>query len=162
MIVVLKLLLISGLGAIAWQDFRERQVLWFLFPIIALLFAALHYLLAVDWRVFLNQLAINWVLVSCIVSILFIYTKLITKKRFLDHSMGLGDVLFLFAFATGFPTISFVVLLVCSILFSLLAFVIFKRRMESDTVPLAGFMGLFLIVAIGHGLIFNTSLIYGN
>ncbi|MEC7264345.1 MAG: hypothetical protein VXW38_11445 [Bacteroidota bacterium] len=150
-----------SLGLIAFQDFKERQVYWFYFPLIALLFALLHFNLTANWGVFLYEIAINWVLVTCIISILYTYTKLVSKKEFLGHSIGLGDVLFFYAFATGFPSISFMTLMVSAILFSLFTFLILKHRMKLKTVPLAGLMGLFLIFIVCYSLVFNNTLLYG-
>lgn len=79
----------------------------------------------------------------------------------MGHSIGLGDILFFYAFGTGFQTVTFIVLLACSILFSLFTFLILKNRLKLKTVPLAGFMGLFLMVVLAMGEVFNTGLNYG-
>nr|WP_286943708.1 hypothetical protein [Allomuricauda sp.] len=70
------------------------------------------------------------------------------KQKFLNHAFGLGDVLFLCAFAMGFPTVTFIILLVFSLLFSLIVCSVLKLFFELDTVPLAGLMGVFLIVTL--------------
>lgn len=161
MIIAIKFLLLINLGFIAFQDFKERQVLWFFFPTSALFFALLHYTQAISWKIFLYEVITNWLLITCIISILYVYTKLISKKKFMGHSIGLGDILFFYAFGTGFQTVTFIVLLACSILFSLFTFLILKNRLKLKTVPLAGFMGLFLMVVLAMGEVFNTGLNYG-
>ncbi len=142
--VLLKVLIIVCCGIMAFQDFKERAVTFILFPCLGLFLIILH-LYNTSEELFLLAIIANGILISCILSILFIYTKYIAKKQFLNTSFGLGDLLFFYAFSLGFPTVTFVLLFVGSILFSLLVFLISKTGKELKTVPLAGLMGLFLI-----------------
>ncbi len=65
--------------------------------------------------------------------------------KFLNVSFGLGDVLFFYAFSLGFPTVTFLILFVSSILFSLMVSLIQKRKNIANGIPLAGLMSLFLV-----------------
>lgn len=132
---------------IAFQDFKDRMVSWVLFPITGLLLGAL-YLLNTSWEQFYPFVGTNMLLISIIVLLLFVYTKYIARMQFLNVSFGLGDLLFFYAFAMGFPTVTFLILFVASILFSLAVFLISKKKLEKGTIPLAGLMGFFLIVLI--------------
>lgn len=87
-------------------------------------------------------------LISLVVFILFIYTKYVARMKFLNVSFGLGDLLFFYAFAMGFPTVTFLILFVGAILFALGTFLLTKKNEENETIPLAGLMGLFLIVVL--------------
>lgn len=140
---LLEVVTILGFGAIAFQDLRERLVHWVLFPIIGILLAALH-LQHTKFEFFLFFSFFNVLLITGILLILWLYTKYIKKKGFINTSFGLGDVLFLYAFALGFPTVTFILLFACSLCFSLLAFVILNYFDHKGTVPLAGLMGIFL------------------
>ena len=144
---ILQLLTMLGCGIVAVQDLRDREVLWILFPAIALFLAGLH-ISHVGLEHFLFFALNNCILVTCILLLLWVVTKYIFKKRFLDVSFGTGDILFMYAFALGFPSLTFIVLLVGSILFSLLAFIILKLFFRAETVPLAGLMGIFLIAVL--------------
>lgn len=148
------------LGSIVFQDFKERKVYWFLFPLAMLLFGSLHFLHSTEPKVFFYYSLINFVLITCIIGILFIYTKFILKKSFLNHSLGLGDILFFYAFGLGFPSTTFIVLFVGTIIFSLLVFLLFKGRLKLDTVPLAGLMGLFLVFVILFSLVSKSPPLY--
>ncbi|NAS12388.1 general secretion pathway protein [Poritiphilus flavus] len=141
--IFLKLSIALLCGSIAVQDFRERAVLWILFPLTAALLATL-YLKSTFLQDFLWNIFTNLILVSFMILILYIYTHFIRGKAFLNHSIGLGDVLFFYAFALGFPTFTFVTLFVCSLLFSLFFFSLARKRLTNKTIPLAGLMGLFL------------------
>ena len=144
---VLQLLTILGCGIVAIQDLRDREVMWILFPAIAVFLAGLH-ISHVGVEHFIFFALNNSILVSCILLLLWAVTKFVFNKRFLDVSFGLGDMLFMYAFALGFPTLTFIVLLVGSILFSLVAFVLLKLFVRAETVPLAGLMGIFLITVL--------------
>ncbi len=144
---LLQLLTVLGCGIVAIQDLRDREVLWILFPSIALFLASLH-ISHVGLEHFAFFALNNIILVSCILLLLWTVTKYIFKKRFLDVSFGTGDMLFMYAFTLGFPTLTFIVLLVGSILFSLMAFLILKLFVRAETVPLAGLMGIFLIAVL--------------
>ncbi len=132
-------------GAIAVQDIRERMVQWMLFPL-AGIFLALAHLQHTTLLLFLISCGANILLVTAVLLLLWGYTRYFRKKRFLNTSFGLGDILFFYAFALGFPTLTFTILFAAAIVFSLLAFVILRYLKESETVPLAGFMGIFLMV----------------
>lgn len=141
---LLQILTILGCGVITYQDFRDRMVTWTLFPTVALLLFAMH-LHRSDWEPLLLFSLINCMMVTAVLLILFLYSKLVLRKRFLDVSLGTGDVLFFYALALGFPTFTFVLLFTGAIFFSLMAFLIIKIGGPVKTVPLAGLMGLFLI-----------------
>ncbi len=148
------------LGFIAFQDFKERKVLWFLFPFAMVLFGLVHFLQIDGLNLFSHYILINFVLITGIIEILFIYTKFILKKKFLDHSLGIGDIFFFYAFGLGFPSVTFIILFVSAVLFSLLVFLLLKKRLELDTVPLAGLMGLFLVFVVLVNLISKSPSLY--
>lgn len=149
------------LTTITYQDFKERKVFWFLFPLAMLIFGLLYYVQVTSVEVFLYQTLTNLFLVTGILTILFLYTRFITKKRFLNHSLGLGDMLFFYALGLGFPTLTFIVLFVGASLFSIMVFLIIKRNLKHKTVPLAGLMGLFIIFILFYSFIFKYPPLYG-
>lgn len=148
-----------GCGILAFQDFKYREVTWPLFPMLAIFLGLLH-VSHVGWLLFGTSILINFILVSCIVLILWSITHFVFQKRFLDISFGLGDLLFLYAFALGFPPITFIYLLVGSIGFAVLAFSLMKLFLRSKTVPLAGLMGVFLIATLSLSHMPNSISLY--
>jgi len=156
---ILQLFTILGFTLIAFQDLKERMVHWILFPIVGVLLAHTHFR-NTDINFFLFSIGINLLTISALLTILWAYTKFIKKNKFLNTSFGLGDVLFLYAFALGFPPLSFIVLLASSICFSLLAFVILNYFKKEETVPLAGFMGIFLGTILILNLLTNSFSLY--
>ncbi len=151
MILLLTVIAVAGFLIICYQDFRYRAVFWFLFPLLAIILGIIHYL-QVEMTLFYGSLAMNFILVSVVLLVLYFYSRIIAKKEFMNHSLGLGDILFFFVMGTGFPTTTFIILFTYAIFFSLLTFLVLKPRMKVKTVPLAGLMSLFLIVVLSINL----------
>tara|TARA_R110000782_G_scaffold160725_1_gene252819 strand:+ start:1323 stop:1808 length:486 start_codon:yes stop_codon:yes gene_type:complete len=152
LIVIIKIALILVLGLIAFQDIRDQKVNWILFPITAILLFTI-YQNNTTINLSYTYLAMNILMVTSILGILFIYTKYIRGMEFLNVSFGLGDVLFFYAFALGFPTLTFLILFVCSIVFSLIITLFKTKEYNTTGIPLAGLMSLFLIVIFSFGFI---------
>ena len=144
---MIQLLTILSCTAIAIQDIRERMVYWILFPIMGIFLGWLH-LLHTDVNRFIINIGGNVFIMVCLLMILWAYTKFLRKQQFLNASLGLGDVLCFFAFALGFPTVTFIVLLASSLCFSVLSYIVLNYYVDAKTVPLAGFICLFLIGVI--------------
>ena len=90
---VFKVLIILTFGFIFWQDFKDRLVFWFLYPMVGVLGFLIQIELLPISILLINTL-INLVLVLTLSLILFVYTKIILKKKFVNESIGIGDLLF--------------------------------------------------------------------
>jgi hypothetical protein len=112
------------------------------------------------WNQFIDGAIWNLVVVSAIIGILFLYTRFISRKKFLNHSFGLGDLLFFYAFSLGFPTFTFILLFSTSILFTALIFIFYRSQRPLATVPLAGLMSLFLVLTLLLSLFSFTPSLY--
>ena len=144
---------------ICYQDFTARLVYWFLFPLIGIILGTLHYM-SVTNTFFIYSVLANIMLVCSILLMLYLVARYFLKKQFLNHSLGLGDILFFFALAVGFPTITFMILFVYSIFFSLLLFLVLKRNLKFKTVPLAGIMSMFFIMVFSTSLFYDIPILY--
>ncbi len=145
---------------ICYQDIKERTVYWFMFPLLALLLGLTHYLITNNLTVFIYYTLFNILLISLIILLLYLYTKLITKKKFLNYSFGMGDLLFFYALSFGFPSVTFIILFSSAIIFSTLLFFSLKNSMIKKTAPLAGFMGLFLAFIFCYSIFNNSPSLY--
>lgn len=81
-------------------------------------------------------------------------------KRSFFKTIGLGDLFFFLILATSFPTISFLVILSLSFIFSLLFFITLKPILKKKTVPLAGLQALFLMLILITNVIFKIVNLY--
>lgn len=141
MVLLVKFLLILVFGMVFLQDFKERLVSVYLYFLIAFLGILLYYLESTDYTVMLFEIALNFLLVSLVLGIAFLVSKLIFKRKFINYSMGIGDIVMFFTLCFLFPSIPFVLFFVFSLFFSLLVHLFVEKK--NKTVPLAGYMGLF-------------------
>lgn len=150
--ILIKLFLLISLLFVLIQDVKQREVYWFLFPVIAGLVAYLHYKEAIAPELFFSAIAINSLFVSILVFILFIYSKYKLKLQ-LNETFGLGDVLIFFALAFSFSTVSFLIIFIASLVFALVLHLTLKKKSSFSTVPLAGYISLFFGISfLGHWL----------
>ncbi|RZS92312.1 hypothetical protein [Aquimarina brevivitae] len=140
---ILHTVVVISLLCIVYQDIQYRAVYWFLFPIIIIGSGILHYTHTMDFYFYTSTL-LNSILVLSILTILFLYNRIIVKKSFFKEVFGLGDVLFFVALAVAFPTITFIIIFCFALFFSMLVWLIFRKKAKHNTVPLAGYMALFL------------------
>lgn len=137
----LKLILIVLLFIVFSQDTKDRLVYWFLYPLTGILFYLVQARLLGHMQSLVNSL-INFVFILLLITVGWIYARAIMKQKF-TKTMGIGDILFFISLCFTFTPITFIILLVFSLVFSLLLHQYFKGRSEQATVPLAGYMALF-------------------
>jgi heme exporter protein D len=152
----LKLILIITLLVVLYQDCKDRLVYWFLYPIIGVLvFLIQSYYLPLELAFFNSGL--NLLFVAILLGVSFMYLKF--RKLSFQNALGLGDILFFIFLSFGFATISFIVLFVFSLIFSLLLHFIFQNKNQL-TVPLAGYMSLFFGVVYAVTFCSHSTMLY--
>ena len=142
--IILKVLLTLALGIVFFQDNKERQVHWVLFPVIGGLAGLLFYGNTLN-ELFIASVVLNLLFVIVILFIVFMYALLKLRTNPFN-TMGLGDILLFVGLSLSFSTISFMIIFVSALVFSLLLHVMAKGKSPSKTVPLAGYMSLFFIL----------------
>ncbi len=152
---IVKIILIVTLGLILFQDVKERQVYWFLFPLVGLSCGVLHYFKTLP-ELFYSSLILNIGFASILLLIVILYIRFKLKIAF-NKAFGLGDVLFFLVITFSFSTVSFIILFISALIFSLVLHLFIKRK--PATVPLAGYMSLFFGFAyLGHWFGFINSI----
>jgi len=154
---ILKIILIGSLGFIFYQDFKEREVYWFLFPLFGICSAILFYKSTLP-ELFYVSIGMNFIFISILLLIVFLYSKLKLKSNFND-AFGLGDALLFIGLIFSFSTISFLIIFVFSLLFALIMHLIIKQYSKLQSVPLASYISLFFSLAyVSHWLGITSSL----
>ena len=155
--IILKIILIGVLGLIFYQDLKERQVYWFLFPLFSICSAALFYNSTLP-ELFYVAVGMNVSFILILLLIVFLYSKIKLNSSF-NEAIGLGDVLMFIGLVFSFSTVSFLVIFVCSLVFSLTVHLIIKRYSKLQSVPLAGYISLFFsLIYLSHWAGITTSL----
>lgn len=153
----IKIILIAVFLLIFYQDIKDRQVYWFLFPIVAILTGILSYMNIYQDFLLIN-ITINILFVTFLISVVFLYSKYKLKAKLKD-TFGLGDVLLFVALAFTFASVSFIILFIFGLVFSLLLHLLLKHKSKLKTVPLAGYLSIFFSAAyVSHWLGFLPTL----
>lgn len=156
---LLKILLLAIFSLIFFQDYKDRTVYWFLYPIMGILALLLQLQITPIYVVLINSgfnlLFIIFLLVFC-----YLYARIKLKKSLLQSVLGLGDVLFFIAIAFSFSIVSFLVLFVFSLIFSLILHLVLQYKQTEQTVPLAGYMSLFFAVVYSVSFYCNFHFLY--
>ena len=126
------------------QDIKERKVYWFLFPIIAVCSGVLLYKNMFS-ELFYTTISINIGFVLVLLFAVFLYSK-IKLKTAITKTFGLGDGLLFLALVFTFSSVSFLILFVFGLVFSLIIHLVLKRNSKFSTVPLAGYLSLFFAI----------------
>lgn len=138
---LLKLLLIIVFLCIFYQDYQDREVYWFLYPILGLVVLILQ-IEQVGFGTSILNVSFNLIFILFLLLICMFYSKYKLKVELKD-TLGLGDILFFIFIAFSFSMVSFFILFVFSLLFSLILHLFLKKYHNENTVPLAGYMSLF-------------------
>lgn len=152
-----KLLLVSVFAIILYQDFKNRLVYWFLYPIIGIL-AFVVQLHNVPLRLAFFNLGINLLFVSLILGISFIYIRF--RNLNFKNTIGIGDVLFFIFISGSFAIVSFLILFVFALFFSLILHMVLSSKENDKTVPLAGYMALFFGSVYAITFLYNGTFLY--
>ncbi|MFQ6601763.1 hypothetical protein [Flavobacterium sp. C3NV] len=153
----LKLLLISVFAIVLYQDFKDRLVYWFLYPIIGVLSFVIQ-LYNVPTTIAFFNLGVNLLFITLILGISFLYTRF--RNLNFANAIGIGDILF-FVFVSGtFSIVSFFVLFVFALLFSIILQQVLINKEKDQTVPLAGYMSLFFGVVYAMTFLSNSTFLY--
>lgn len=141
MLLFIKIVLLLGLLLITFQDFKERKVSLWLLIVVLFLLGFLHLQNSTP-LLFLANSFVNMGIVFLILFTLYLYTTYKLKQAFLT-AFGLGDLLFFIAIAIAFPTLTFIVLFTFSLFFTALIYFLFSKKLNHQTVPLAGLQSLY-------------------
>lgn len=144
--------LVICLLLMVWQDWKYRKI-HVLLPL--LLFGLMVFQ---TWEIFnYKTLAFNIVFFCLIFTFLVLYMS-IKAKQFLnpfEHYFGLGDVMFYLAVTPFFMLREYAIYFIASMVFAIIMQTLFAKKTKEETVPLAGFSSLLLVMIIASDLLFN-------
>src|SRR5690606_12387 len=137
------MLLLVTLLIIGIQDFKERMIYWFL-PVLVLLYGSFLFYDVVLIEQFWIAVGFNFCFILFLLLSIYLYSRYKLKVS-LKEALGLGDILLFLALACSMNTVSFIITLIFSLIFSLSMHLVFKKKSTFNTVPLAGYISLFYI-----------------
>lgn len=141
------IILFFCLIAVFIQDWKYRRI-HVMLPVI--IFGISFYLISRKKIDLINIIILNTGFFLMTLSILTVYMSLKSKK-FLNpflHYFGLGDLLFYISVAPLFILKNYILFFILSLLFAILLQFGLKKFIKEDTIPLAGYSALFLIIVL--------------
>ncbi|WP_244201530.1 general secretion pathway protein [Flavobacterium cutihirudinis] len=116
-------------------------MIWFLYPLVGILTFTIQ-LYHTPFTVVILNSGINLTFVTLILGVSYLYVRY--RNLEFKNTIGIGDILFFVFISCSFSILSFFILFVFALVFSLiLHFILSIRKEEKQTVPLAGYMSLF-------------------
>jgi hypothetical protein len=147
--------LIVLLAIVLFQDFRTRQISWYLIPLLLSLFIFKAFFLLSLSEITRNSL-FNFIFILLQLLALTAYISFKKKKltNIINTYIGIGDVLFFIVICLSFSPANFILFYVLSnviILISFLAYNIITKK-SSKEIPLAGGMAgvIILLIIFSH------------
>lgn len=146
--IFITIFIIILLFVIVIQDFRQREISWFLIPLLLLVFVSKG-LILLNKFVLLRYSAINFGFIFFQLLMLTVYMSIKNKKPMfiLNTYLGIGDVLFLIVLCSAFSPANFIVFYLSSLIFTLIIFSIYKLIVKNADkhIPLAGVVAALMI-----------------
>lgn len=139
----LRIVLLFIFFIIFWQDSKDRLVYWFLYPLAGILAYVIQSIIIDNYFLSFYNSLLNFALVSVIIVVAWIYSAAIKKRKFINESIGVGDILMFLFLCFTFTTVTFIILFVFSLIFSLVLHQYLNNKSTQATVPLAGYIALF-------------------
>lgn len=144
---LIDLFIVILLVCIFIQDWKDRAVYWFIFPLLAVsgiikahLSGSLHGALYAEWLMSFAFLVMNTLF-------LLFYIKIKKKSGFsqLSQYIGLGDLLFFVTLVFFGTFLHFIVFYTGSLAGALILWLILKKYSRYEHVPLAGLQALCML-----------------
>ncbi len=148
------ILLITTLLFVLYFDVRKRKI-HVILPILIFCFAIFINYTSNDLQLINILFNVGFLIINILG--LTLYFSLKTKALFnpIDRAIGLGDIVFFVAITPLFEFKTFVLFFIAGLLFSLFLHLILLLFKKMKTIPLAGYLSLFLAISIVVQNVFN-------
>ncbi len=148
------IVLIFSLLIIFFQDWRFRKI-HVVLPFV--IFIISFFLIPIKNLELVEIAAYNSIFFLINLGLLTLYMCL-KSREFLNpfnHFFGLGDLLFYIAVSPLFLLINYIIFFILSLVFSILIHFCLKKIIKENTVPLAGFSALLLLILLMYDYFLN-------
>ncbi|HEX2921899.1 MAG TPA: hypothetical protein VHO50_12120 [Bacteroidales bacterium] len=155
---MLKIFSIALLLMISLQDLKNREIDWFLFPLLLICFIIQGFL-EMEPVLFLKTCGLNLVFIisQFLFLLFFLRLKGYQIKYVISTLFGIGDILFLIIVAFPFSNMNFLVFYFSGLIFSLAIFLLYKYLISPRIrlIPLAGLLSLYLALIVISDIFFE-------
>lgn len=163
MLLIANLLILLALTIIVVQDFRYRQISWFLIPVTLGGFVYKAFLAGdFTWKYFTWNVA--FVLLQLLA--LSVYFSLRKRKsvNIINSYLGLGDILFFVVMCAVFSPVNFILFYILSLIITVVGVLIHAliTRQQIPSIPLAGALAAMLIILMLANMVFPQVNFYND
>jgi len=164
--ILLNILIIILFASIAYQDFHNREVSWFLFPL-AFVAVVVNALIEHKPMQLLGYFGINALFVTLQMAILFLVYA-IKHRRFVNivnTYIGAGDLIFFLLLCAGFSPLFFGVYFLSSLILLTILYLL-KQSVEKESgrkdIPLAGGLSVSYVIMLLAGFFYTGFDLYND
>ncbi|TBN11964.1 prepilin peptidase [Hyunsoonleella pacifica] len=147
MFITLNILLISVLAIILYQDMMRRTIHAIL-PLGVLLVSIAINLISNNYSLYQALYNLCFIAINILGITLYFSLKYKTLVNPIDSFIGMGDIAFFIAITPLFNLKPFILFFIIGLLFSLLVHCALHLFRKTKTIPLAGYLSLFLAITI--------------
>lgn len=142
---------------VVYQDFKSRQVHVFLLIALFGVTILINYLTKNLNYIEIVKIA-GFIALNIIGLVIYFSIKSRAIINPIDKFLGLGDIIYLVSIAPLFTLNKFIIYFIMGLLFSLIVHVLFKKFFNDKTIPLAGYLSIYLIGLIMANLVLDYNL----
>lgn len=169
MTLTILLLFTPILFSIIYQDFKDRAVVWFLFPLIAILSSITQFFVGKSTKLFFQGVFFNIAFLLIQFTLLYLYFVIKDKKMKINfkEKIGLGDILFLLAICFLLSPFNFIAYYIISLFMSLVVYLFYlllpsASNKQPQSIPLAGLQSFFLFITLIVDCLYNDFTIFND
>ncbi|GAA3591031.1 general secretion pathway protein [Flavivirga amylovorans] len=151
------ILLIIALLLVLYFDMKKRMI-HIILPILIFCFSMLINYVSTNLKLIDTIYNIGFLLINILGVILYFSLKTKALINPIDRFIGLGDIVFFIAITPLFKLETFIPFFIIGLLFSLLLYVIVLLFKKMKTIPLAGYLSLYLVINILIKNVFNINM----
>jgi uncharacterized paraquat-inducible protein A len=151
-VLIVRISTIFFLAMLSVQDWRKRQVHWFLFPVLLLLFVYQKADAYQGTNDFLMDFLFPFCFLLLQLAVLTVYVSVRSRRwtMITDGFVGLGDILFFLVLCFYFNLYTYVLFYLISLMLVLIIWPLSQAflKLKENTIPFAGLQAFFLILVL--------------
>jgi hypothetical protein len=141
--IILEIIIAACLVLLVYQDFKDRLVDWYIFPILFMSGITYDFQFSHQFNVIPLLIGIQFLGIQLLSITAYFSLKHKRLTGIIDTQIGLGDILCWFSLLPYFSVVNFIVFYISSLLLSILIYTLFLTK---ETIPLAGIQSLFFLI----------------
>ena len=141
-----------------YEDWKFRAITWLVFPAVGIVTLLIFILPGGDWKV----PGSNLIFVLIIMTALTIWVSVRERKptNIFKKHFGIGDLLFFIAILPLFGCQNFVLFFISGMMLSCLVHIGVTKKTQHLTIPLAGYLAVYVLLLKSASLVLNVDLFH--